>query len=154
MNQLPSTPAALVRVDSRLQSRSLKSELAALDADDLALIGKVCSHGTTRQRLRRFGGLVAVGIGAVALIYLPGTGGSIAAVAMTAVFGVAFRRINRSDATRELVDAGFDPTLAAELGRAAAELPWNQQTNMRLPTSALERGQLVVEAAEKVRSSS
>ena len=154
MSQLPSTPAALVRVDSRLQSRSLKSELAALDDDDLALIGKVCSHGTTRQRLRRFGGLVAVGIGAVALIYFPGTAGAIAAVAMTAAFAIAFRRIHRSDASRELVDAGFDPTLAAELGRAAAELPWNQPTNMRLPTSALERGQLVVEAAEKVRSSS
>ena len=70
MSQLPSTPAALVRVDSRLQSLSLKSELGALDADDLALIGKVCSHGTTRQRLRRFGGLVALGIGAVALVYL------------------------------------------------------------------------------------
>lgn len=118
MNKPPSTSAGLFRVDDQLPARAPRQELAELDDDDLVLIGQVSSSRGLRQRLRTLGGLVAVAVGAVALFQLSGTWASISSVALAATFAFAFRRINRSDAIAELVAAGFEPALAAALGRS------------------------------------
>ena len=116
MTEMPSTSAALARVDRDAQSQlALKKSLDDLDDDDLVAIGRVVEGDSPHRRT----GTVAVVAGVIAGVALSPL--SLVAAGVVGVAGVVTCVVfSRRHATADVLDLGLSPELAAEVGAAAA----------------------------------